>query len=67
MPDMTGLELADAVETIRPSVPVIICTGFINVIQGEHLPSNRVYLSKPAEKQDLLAAIQRLKKREQAM
>jgi PAS domain S-box-containing protein len=30
MPEMTGIDLAEKVRSIRPDIPVILCTGFIN-------------------------------------
>lgn len=32
MPDMTGFQLADEIQKVRPGLPVILCTGF-----GEHV------------------------------
>ena len=30
MPDLTGLELAEAIMKLRPGVPVILCSGFVD-------------------------------------
>ena len=30
MPKMTGMELASEINSIRPDIPIIICTGFDN-------------------------------------
>ncbi|MFH1982375.1 MAG: ATP-binding protein [Pseudomonadota bacterium] len=57
MPEMTGDALADAIERIRPDIPVIICTGFRNMIQKTRLSAHRKFLPKPVVKQDLLATI----------
>ncbi len=34
MPLMTGLELASALSKIRPDIPIILCTGFSEKING---------------------------------
>jgi nitrogen-specific signal transduction histidine kinase len=35
MPDMSGLELARSIYEIRPGIPVIICTGYNDVLSGK--------------------------------
>ena len=35
MPEMTGSELARRILQIRPDIPVILCTGYSNVIDNE--------------------------------
>jgi signal transduction histidine kinase/CheY-like chemotaxis protein len=35
MPDMSGLELAQGIFKIRPQLPVIICTGYNDVVNGK--------------------------------
>ena len=37
MPNMTGIELAQKIHAIRPSVPMILCTGYSNRIDRESL------------------------------
>lgn len=32
MPEMNGLELATQIGQIRPDIPVILCTGYSNVV-----------------------------------
>ncbi|MFH1983524.1 MAG: ATP-binding protein [Pseudomonadota bacterium] len=61
MPQMTGLELARQVETIRPDLPVIICTGF-----SEHLENKKSLrgniadiLFKPVSREDLAKSLRR--------
>ena len=36
MPGMTGIELAKEVMTIRPDIPIILCTGFSELIDEKH-------------------------------
>lgn len=35
MPEMTGLELAIAMMRIRPDIPIILCTGYSNLVNEE--------------------------------
>nr|NJM04400.1 response regulator [Desulfobacula sp.] len=35
MPDMSGLELAQSIYKIKPRIPVIICTGYNDVVNGK--------------------------------
>jgi DNA-binding NtrC family response regulator len=35
MPDLTGLELAEAIMGLRPDIPVILCTGFADPAKAE--------------------------------
>ncbi len=57
MPELTGEQFAVQVEQIRKDIPVIICTGFRNVIQDETPPASREYLPKPILRTELYRAI----------
>ena len=35
MPGMSGKELAQAVLALRPDLPIVLCTGYSEVINGE--------------------------------
>jgi CheY-like chemotaxis protein len=54
MPGMNGLQLADAVATERPGLPVVLCTGYADLPGGArpHLPR----IAKPFD-QTALAAV----------
>ena len=41
MPEMTGIELAKAILTIRPDMPIIMCTGFSHLVNGRVCPGSR--------------------------
>ena len=62
MPGKNGLQLADAVKTIRPDIPILICTGFSDRIDTEEL--NRIGvggdLMKPIVIKDLAVAVRNL-------
>jgi signal transduction histidine kinase/CheY-like chemotaxis protein len=49
MPGMSGLELASALLKIRPDIPVILCTGFSEKVNGEAVAENgiREFVMKP--------------------
>jgi PAS domain S-box-containing protein len=49
MPHMTGLELAKACMTIRPDIPVILCTGFSESVSEEQARRDgiRAFVMKP--------------------
>ncbi|MBI5558758.1 MAG: DUF3365 domain-containing protein [Deltaproteobacteria bacterium] len=62
MPHMTGVALTRRLRTIRPDIPVILCTGFSELVNEEKSRSFGIdeYLSKPLLKKDLSAAIRRV-------
>ncbi|MBI5593663.1 MAG: response regulator [Deltaproteobacteria bacterium] len=49
MPKMTGLELAEQLLTIRPGIPIILCSGFTDCVIQERAESLgiRAFLTKP--------------------
>jgi CheY-like chemotaxis protein len=62
MPNMTGQELAQQINAIRPDIPVITCTGFSEQIKaGDEGPSSlRGFLIKPIVRGDLAKEIRRV-------
>jgi YesN/AraC family two-component response regulator len=58
MPGMTGVELARAVQTRRPSARTLIISGFAEV---ETLDPTLPRLAKPFVQSDLAAAVARLR------
>ncbi len=61
MPKMTGIELAGKVLGIRPDIPVILSTGFNDVIDDREAKSHgiRELLLKPAGAGELKATVRR--------
>ncbi|MFN3389052.1 MAG: PAS domain S-box protein [Allosphingosinicella sp.] len=55
MPHMTGLELAEAARAERPGLPILIVTGFADLVAGEDLALPR--LSKPFTQAELASAL----------
>ena len=51
MPNLTGVDLARQLFTIRPDIPVILCTGFSAVVDAEEALAMgiRHYVMKPVE------------------
>ncbi len=62
MPNMTGIQLAAAVRTLRPDVPVIICTGFSEQLDKAICDSFGIagYLMKPVVAAELADTIRRV-------
>jgi CheY-like chemotaxis protein len=56
MPGMTGAELATRIERLRPGLPVVIASGYAELLQEVTLPR----LAKPYRQHDLAALIQDL-------
>lgn len=61
MPRMTGAELAEEAMRIRPDIPVILCTGFSEVISEQEAKEMgiRDLIMKPATTKDLSDSIRR--------
>jgi CheY-like chemotaxis protein len=59
MPNITGEELAKELLRIRPDIPIILCTGFSEIISEEKAKSIgiREYIMKPILKNKMARAI----------
>lgn len=62
MPDMTGEALVKALRTLRPDIPVIICTGFSHTMTEERAAKLGVnaFLLKPLVARDLERVVRHL-------
>jgi len=62
MPEMTGAVLAKKVFSIRKNMPVILCTGFSEVINEDKAKSLGIhgYIMKPLVKSELAGAVRRI-------
>jgi CheY-like chemotaxis protein len=58
MPTMSGIELAKAIRTTRPALPVILVTGYGNREVMEGLSETRI-LQKPYTEDELILRIRR--------
>ncbi|ALL70312.1 PAS domain S-box (plasmid) [Paraburkholderia caribensis MBA4] len=61
MPDMTGLELVEQIRTLRPDLPVILCSGFSTapLEEATHELGMLAVLHKPLRQADLANALER--------
>ena len=59
MPVMTGLELASELKSIKPGLPVVLCSGYIGSDQ-EEMGSVDGFVSKPFHIKELIAEFSRL-------
>ncbi len=61
MPDMSGLQLAQAIREIRPGVPVILCTGYSAAVDREAALSQgiRAFLMKPLRLETLAMEVRK--------
>ncbi len=65
MPKLTGDKLAEAVLSIRPDIPVILCTGFSEIIDADKAKSIGVnaFLMKPFTVKEIAETINRVLKK----
>jgi CheY-like chemotaxis protein len=59
MPELTGLQLAEAVHAMRPALPIVLTTGFADVpdVGRRRALGIREVLMKPANPRDLTLAV----------
>jgi len=69
MPNMTGIELASRLKEIRPNIPIIICTGFSEMIDGDKAKSLGIhgYVMKPVTKEEIAGKIRQVLDGERGM
>jgi len=60
MPEMSGLEVAEAIKKIDPSTPVILLTGLSFQFEGENNEKRKfdLLMSKPFQLNEVLAIVQ---------
>lgn len=65
MPGLTGLELAAACSRLRPDIPIILCTGFSEMVTPEKIRSAgiREVVPKPFDLHRISEAIQKVLKK----
>ena len=54
MPGMSGPELAEAAQRLRPDLKIVLTSGYVN---GEDMPANVAFIPKPWRAQDLAEAV----------
>jgi CheY-like chemotaxis protein len=62
MPGMTGIDVADGIRQLRPDLPVILASGFVNseIREQAGLLGFREIMAKPVSTQALAETIQRI-------
>jgi PAS domain S-box-containing protein len=62
MPQMTGAELAEKILAIRPGIPIILCSGYSDLINEERAKAIgiREYVMKPVNKKEFAATIRKV-------
>lgn len=61
MPKMTGIELAEQCMRMRKGLPVVMCTGFSEIVSEERAKAIgiREYVTKPVVKSEMARAVKR--------
>lgn len=61
MPDMTGFDLAQQVLAVRPDMPIILCTGYSDIVSDDKVKAAgiREFIIKPLRLHELAATIRR--------
>ncbi|MDM8549302.1 response regulator [Desulfobacterales bacterium HSG2] len=61
MPNMTGLELSENILRIRPDMPIILCTGYSEMVTKEKAEAMgiREFVMKPALRREMAETIRR--------
>jgi PAS domain S-box-containing protein len=62
MPNLSGADLARETLTLRPDLPIILCTGYSETIDEEHALAMgvRAFMLKPFSARDIAVAIRRV-------
>lgn len=62
MPNMTGDKLAKEILSIRPDMPIILCSGFSEKIDADKAAALgiRKYIEKPLDMSDLIVTVGKL-------
>jgi len=62
MPILTGIQLSEMILTVRPDIPIILCTGYSATISIETVKSIGIkkFIMKPLTKQDLALTVRKV-------
>ena len=62
MPEMTGVELAKEILTLRADMPIIMCTGFSYVVDADkaNAAGIRAFAMKPLTKREIARTIRKV-------
>jgi FixJ family two-component response regulator len=61
MPHLSGAQLAEAVLRLRPDIPIVLCTGFSEIIDEDVASSMgiRVFILKPYSVREMAEAVRK--------
>jgi len=64
MPGLSGIELAHAIRELRPQIPIILMTGFSEIVDRTSYPEYALdeYISKPFTPAEITSAIRKVMK-----
>jgi PAS domain S-box-containing protein len=59
MPNITGLQLANKIKEVKPDIPIILCTGFSEIVNEENFKAQGIqaFLMKPILRKDIARVI----------
>ena len=62
MPKMTGLDLAAGIKKVRPDIPILLCTGFLDKDIDDKVQKAGIteYVTKPLNRQEMAVAVRRV-------
>jgi CheY-like chemotaxis protein len=62
MPEMTGIDLAGEILTIRTDMPIIMCTGFSHIVDADkaHAAGIKAFAMKPLTKREIAKTIRKV-------
>jgi CheY-like chemotaxis protein len=62
MPEMTGVQLAREILTLRPDMPIIMCTGFSHMVDADQATAVgiRAFVMKPLTKKEIARTIRKV-------
>jgi PAS domain S-box-containing protein len=62
MPGMTGVDLATEILTLRPGMPIILCTGFSNLVDANtaRAAGIKAFVMKPLTKKEIARTIRQV-------
>ena len=69
MPKITGTELIKEFRGIRPDIPVILCTGYSEMVTEEKLKAMGIkeYIMKPVQRSEIASTVRRLMDKKSAL
>jgi PAS domain S-box-containing protein len=62
MPGLTGIQLAERLMQIRPDIPIVLCTGFSEVVDGKEAKAMGIqkFMMKPFSARQLAETVRRI-------